>query len=127
MPRRSGGAPANLREMPQDFDMAEIERTLRARKRELDEHVAALAKPPERGALLGFGKRIGDGSTEAISRLTDVGVGTSLETSAERVTRALAKVEDGSYGTCDSCGGPIAPARLAAAPESVLCIECASR
>jgi DnaK suppressor protein len=107
--------------------MDEIERTLRARKRELDERVAALAKPPERGALLGFGKRIGDGTTEAISRLTDVGVGTSLELSAERVARALEKIEDGTYGTCDSCGGPIAPARLTAAPESVLCIDCASK
>jgi DnaK suppressor protein len=113
--------------MASPSDMDEIERTLRARKRELDERVAALAKPPERGALLGFGKRIGDGTTEAISRLTDVGVGTSLELSAERVARALEKIEDGTYGTCDSCGGPIAPARLTAAPESVLCIDCASK
>ena len=41
------------------------------------------------------------------------------------MARALAKLEEGSYGDCDTCGRPIAPARLRAAPESVLCIECA--
>jgi DnaK suppressor protein len=111
--------------MSEQPDLAETERVLRERQTELRERIAGLARPPERGALLGFGKRIGDGTTEAISRLTDVGVGSSLEVSEERVTRALAKLEDGTYGVCDACGGPIAPRRLAAAPESVLCIECA--
>ena len=49
-------------------------------------------------------------------------MGGSLEISEARVARALAKLAEGSYGVCDGCGEPIAPARLAAAPESVLCI-----
>ena len=113
--------------MTEPPDLTETERLLRERQAELRERIAGLARPPERGALLGFGKRIGDGTTEAISRLTDVGVGTSLEVSEQRVARALAKLEDGTYGVCDVCGGPIAPRRLVAAPESVLCIECARR
>lgn len=84
-----------------------------------------LSKPPERGADLGFGKRVGDGTTEAVARLTDVGVGESLELSDERVLRALAKLDEGSYGTCDRCGKPIAEGRLKARPDSVLCIDCA--
>ena len=92
----------------------------------LRDRLAALARPPERGAELGFGKRIGDGTTEAVSRLNEVAVGSSLETSELRVGRALAKLAEGSYGLCDRCGAPIAPARLRAAPESVLCIDCAS-
>ena len=65
--------------------------------------LAALARPPERGSTVGFGKRIGDGTTEAVSRLTDVGVGGSLELSEARVARALAKLAEGSYGVCDGC------------------------
>lgn len=107
------------------LDLEIVERELRARDQRLRERLAALSRPPERGAELGFGKRIGDGTTEAVSRLTDVGVGSSLETSEERVARALAKLAEGSYGVCDACGGRIAPARLRAAPDSVLCIECA--
>jgi hypothetical protein len=73
----------------------------------------------------GFGKRIGDGTSEAISRRNDIGVGNSLVVTEEKLERALAKLEEGSYGRCDGCGGPIAPGRLEAAPESALCIECA--
>ncbi|HEY5143584.1 MAG TPA: TraR/DksA C4-type zinc finger protein [Solirubrobacteraceae bacterium] len=106
---------------------AALERELQARRDELRARIAQLAKPAERGAELGFGKRIGDGTTEAVSRLTDIGVGGSLEVSEARVTRALDKLGEGSYGVCDICGEPIAAARLAAAPDSVLCITCAER
>ena len=106
-------------------ELAEAERLLRARHAELQERLTALARPPERGAGLHFGKRVGDGTTEAVSRLTDVGVGGSLEATDVRVARALAKLEAGTYGVCDGCGGPIAPRRLRVAPESVLCIDCA--
>ena len=104
-----------------------MERELRARQRALEDRLAGLARPPERGADISFGKRIGEGTTEAISRLTDVGVGRSLEVSEARIARALEKLAEGSYGVCDACGEPIAPARLRAAPESVLCITCAAR
>lgn len=41
------------------------------------------------------------------------------------VKRALARVGDGSYGTCARCGERIADARLEARPEAALCISCA--
>lgn len=107
------------------LDLEAIERDLRGRYQQLHERIAGFSRPPERGADIAFGKRIGDGTAEAVSRLTEVGVGRGLEISEGRIIRALAKLEEGSYGVCDSCGKPIAPARLKAAPESVLCIECA--
>jgi DnaK suppressor protein len=102
-----------------------VEQALRARLGEIRERLAQLAKPPEAGAGIGFGKRIGDGTNEAISRRNDIGVGNSLLVTEEKLERALAKLEEGSYGRCDRCGGPIAPGRLEASPESVLCIDCA--
>ena len=107
------------------MDTTAVERTLRERLDEIQSRIASLAKTPEPGSGIGFGKRVGDGTTEAISRRNEIGIGTSLEVSEQRLLRALAKVEDGSYGTCDSCGKRIAPARLEVAPESVLCIDCA--
>jgi DnaK suppressor protein len=108
------------------LDLGAIERELRELHAEMQGRMGELAKPPERGANLSFGKRIGDGTSEAISRLTDVGVGASLDETDMRVLRALEKLADGTYGTCDRCGGPIATARLHAMPESVLCIDCAA-
>ena len=104
---------------------AEIQQLLRARLDEVQARLAELAKPTEAGTGIGFGKRIGDGTNEAITRRNEIGVGKSLEVTEEKLERALAKLEDGSYGRCDRCGGPIAPARLEAVPESVLCIDCA--
>jgi RNA polymerase-binding transcription factor DksA len=39
---------------------------------------------------------------------------------------ALVRLEDGSYGVCERCGGPIAPERLEARPNARTCIACAS-
>jgi DnaK suppressor protein len=109
-----------------DLDLVAVRGELEARRDRARERVAALARRPELGSAQGFGKRIGDGTTEAISRLTEIGVGESLERGLERTERALAKLDDGSYGTCDACGGPITRARLQALPDSVHCLACAA-
>ena len=96
----------------------QAEQLLRGRLAEVQARLAELAKAPEPGAGIGFGKRIGDGTNEAISRRNEIGVGNSLLVTEEKLERALAKLEEGSYGRCDSCGGPIAPGRLEVAPES---------
>ena len=103
----------------------EVEQLLRSRLEDVRARLAELAKPPEAGSGIGFGKRIGDGTNEAISRRNEIGVGNSLLVTEEKLQRAIAKLEDGSYGRCDGCGGRIAQGRLQAAPESSLCIDCA--
>ncbi|MFN8112665.1 MAG: TraR/DksA C4-type zinc finger protein [Solirubrobacterales bacterium] len=108
------------------LDLGEVEADLRERLDEVRSRLEALKAPPERGSGIGFGKRIGDGTTEAIGRLTDVGVADSLEAIAARLERALAKLDEGSYGTCDECGAEIPAGRLRSVPESALCVNCAS-
>jgi DnaK suppressor protein len=100
--------------------------TLTAHLEALRERRGTITKAPERGSGVSFGKRVGDGTTEAVSRLTDVGVVDSLNATEERIERALAKLDEGTYGICDRCGKPIPAARLEVAPESVLCVACAS-
>ncbi|CDG84310.1 TraR/DksA family transcriptional regulator [Janthinobacterium agaricidamnosum] len=43
------------------------------------------------------------------------------------VKYALAKVADGSYGICESCGEEIGWSRLEAKPEARFCINCQTR
>jgi len=40
------------------------------------------------------------------------------------VDDALARLDDGTYGTCVRCGQPIAAARLEALPWAAHCIDC---
>jgi RNA polymerase-binding protein DksA len=42
----------------------------------------------------------------------------------EAVDASLARLDDGSYGTCVRCGRAIAPERLEALPWAAHCIEC---
>ena len=109
-----------------DLDLAAIRAVLETRRDRARARVAALAARPELGSAQGFGKRIGDGTTEAVSRLNEIGVGESLERGLARTERALAKLDEGTYGTCDSCGDQIARARLQAIPDGVLCLACAA-
>ena len=40
---------------------------------------------------------------------------------------ALDRIEAGTYGTCENCGGPIGKARLQAFPRATLCVACKQR
>ena len=51
--------------------------------------IAGLTKPPEAGASISFGKRIGEGTNEAISRFTAVGVANDLQAIRERHEREV--------------------------------------
>lgn len=50
----------------------------------------------------------------------------SLHDQLKDVDAALAKIENGTYGVCESCQGVIGEARLEAIPTARVCIQCAS-
>ena len=45
----------------------------------------------------------------------------------ERIDRALARLDGGTYGICLKCGETILPERLLALPDAELCINCQAR
>src|SRR5258705_13280059 len=51
----------------------------------------------------------------------------SLRDTLMDLDAALAKLEAGTYGQCESCGDDIAEARLEAMPAARLCMSCASK
>jgi DnaK suppressor protein len=109
------------------IDTAAIRRELEERLASLHDEVGELtAVPRDPASAISFGKRIGDGTNEAVDRLTNVGAAEQLDAMREDVVRALAKLEDGTYGLCDRCGLSIPDERLEARPWSVLCVRCAS-
>jgi DnaK suppressor protein len=42
----------------------------------------------------------------------------------KKIDEAIARIDEGSYGVCESCGGPIGIKRLEARPVTTLCIDC---
>jgi DnaK suppressor protein len=41
-----------------------------------------------------------------------------------KVQEALARIDAGTFGRCEACGGRISAARLRARPVTTLCIDC---
>ena len=100
---------------------------LAAKRADLEAELAHLsAAVPDAGGI-SFGKRVGDGTSVAVERLTQVAAHEQLGDTLAAVIRVQAKLADGTYGSCDSCGSPIAAARLEALPWASQCIACASR
>ena len=42
----------------------------------------------------------------------------------QKIKEALDRIEDGTFGTCESCGKPISEKRLVARPMTTQCIDC---
>jgi RNA polymerase-binding transcription factor DksA len=66
-----------------------------------------------------------------VDRAADVAAASNLERIEDnelvqlaRVTAALARLADGTWGRCLMCGGRIAENRLRAVPEAVRCAKC---
>lgn len=71
-----------------------------------------------------------DSSERAVEMEDDAGLEMQASLIAREIAsvkRAMARIEEGTYGLCVRCGAPIAPARLEARPEAALCIDCAQK
>src|SRR4030042_5592760 len=44
-----------------------------------------------------------------------------------KIREAMERIEDGTYGSCEICGGEINEKRLIARPVTTMCIDCKSR
>jgi RNA polymerase-binding transcription factor len=109
-------------------EIAAIKEELEARRSELQaelEGLTTVTRDPT--ATIGFGKRVGEGTSEAIGRIERVGQADALAAKLADVDRALAKLDEGTYGLCDRCGAVIPQERLQALPWAVWCLSCSAR
>jgi DnaK suppressor protein len=68
-----------------------------------------------------------DAGSELFEREKNLTVRMTLEASLREVHDALRKVDEGTYGQCETCGKPIAEKRLRALPAATHCIECQAK
>ena len=101
----------------------DIDRLLAEREDQLRAQLAQVTKPAGEIGAISFGKRIGEGTSMAVDRLTAVSTQEHLLAMLEDVRRASERVADGSYGWCEVCGEPIPEERLEARPWAVRCVQ----
>ena len=88
-----------------------------------------LAEHEEQSAALDLALRgLAAGSADDLAErdLVDVHAARAHET-LEAVRAALARIGDGTYGSCVGCGGPIPVERLQAVPSADRCVTCPPR
>ena len=76
---------------------------------------------------VGYGTHQADDASVAFEQAKELAVQQNAERLLYKVERALARMDEGSYGICRNCGKPIDPARLRAIPYTRYCMACASR
>jgi RNA polymerase-binding transcription factor DksA len=98
---------------------------LTARREDLAAQLAELSEPVRApGVQMQFGKRAGDHTADAVLQMTRTISAGQLQQVAADIDRALEKLNEGSYGSCDECGRAIAAERLEALVWATRCVDC---
>lgn len=95
---------------------------LQAQFEEIEESTFS-ANQSEMTGEMGFDEEYADAGTATFEREKDLSLVNNLRDLMEKIDKALAKMDEGTYGLCDRCGRPIEKARLKALPYANLCIK----
>ena len=76
---------------------------------------------------VGLDEDFADAGTATFDRERDLSIRNNIRDLVEQVGRAISRIDEGIYGTCERCGQPIDAARLKALPHASLCLDCKRR
>ena len=80
----------------------------------------------DHGVDVAYDENFADSGQVAAEQGENRALVSQLEETLAEVERALAKLDEGTYGTCEVCGNDIGEARLEAMPATRYCIDHAS-
>lgn len=111
------------------LDLDEVRQNLESQRDRLVEQLDELGatRSGDLRSDVNYGDGFADAAATTAERTERIGLVDTLKGQLDEVESALAKLDDGTYGTCARCGQPIPEARLEARPESTLCIDCKSQ
>jgi RNA polymerase-binding transcription factor len=121
---------------PAKFDkkaLATIREQLMTKRSELDQRQAELQEDSFDGTQsditgeVGLDEDFADAGTATFERERDLSIRNNIADLIDQMTRAIARIDEGTYGTCERCGRPIDAARLKELPHALLCLDCKRR
>ncbi len=113
--------------MPPDAPTIDYRQLLELERRQLEAELTELGFDQGGGGGLAYDPNFADSSQVTAERgEAEVLAGRLRETLGE-VALAIGRLEDGSYGRCETCGVAVEPARLEAMPATRFCITHAGR
>jgi RNA polymerase-binding transcription factor DksA len=103
-------------------DDARLKRLLEEEQAKLEDDIAHLSSIKYR--RITSSNHMAESATAAYDQASNQALLKQLQHRLQRVERALAKFENGTYGYCENCGKPIDFARLKALPDARFCLQC---
>jgi DnaK suppressor protein len=97
-----------------------------ALRREIADAAQAVAALQREASGEGSGDEA-DAGSKTFEREHEMSLSNNSRDLLQQVERALGRMDDGRYGTCESCGDAIPKARLQAFPRVTLCVRCKQR
>ncbi len=110
-----------------------IKKNLQARKKQIEEDLAAFTKKDEherdehRTKFPDFGNKSDENVQEIGEYSTNLATEKILENTLRDINKTLDRIARGTYGICKYCGKEIGEKRLLARPVSSACIECKNK
>jgi len=105
-------------------DLDKFKALLMEEKSKILKHLEDLSQNAEvdmEGSLSGDSADI---ATVEMNQASNYKIGKREATLLKKIEKALGKIEQKTYGECESCGEEISVARLEARPVAELCIDC---
>jgi RNA polymerase-binding protein DksA len=123
-PRPAKLDPATLKQIKETLtaERSDLER----RMQEIEE-ATFVATQSEITGEVGLDEDFADAGTATFDRERDLSIRNNIQDLIDQITRALTRIDDGTYGTCERCGQPIDAARVKALPHASLCLDCKRR
>jgi RNA polymerase-binding protein DksA len=103
--------------------LLEMQSELQQELEEIEE-AAFNVSQSEMSGEVGYDEDYADAGSFTFEREKDLSIANNVQDLLEKISRALEKIEDGTYGICESCGLPIEAPRLKALPHALLCVKC---
>lgn len=105
--------------------LEELRSRLVVEQTSVDKQLAELgAEDPEGSPTLNINEGFADSAAATSERSEKLGLIEQLQATHRDVVKALARIEDGTYGKCERCGKEIPVERLEARPTASLCVDC---
>ena len=110
-----------------DVQLGDLRAMLEAERADLLAQLAELGVGGGAGDALTYDANFADSSQVTAEKGETEALAATLQETLTAVDAALHRMDKGTYGLCERCHNPIAPARLEAMPSATRCIEHANR
>jgi len=110
-------------------ELDDLRERLLAEQAELQEQLTTIeeqsfaASQSELSGEVSFDEENADAGSFTFERERDLSIENNVRDLMRKIERALARMDEGTYGICSRCGKPIEKARLKALPYVDLCIK----